>query len=57
VLSEDHSCRDAVSRLDAAAGPTVWEIMTLPQPTALSALLNGCDGECPCCHQRFADAA
>jgi hypothetical protein len=32
-------------------------IMTLPQPTAFSGLLNGCDGECPCCQRRFADAA
>ena len=31
-------------------------IMTLPQPTAFTALLKGCDGECPCCRRRFADA-
>lgn len=31
-------------------------IMTLPQPTSFSALLNGFDGECPCCRRRFADA-
>jgi hypothetical protein len=32
-------------------------IMTLPQPTAFSALARGFDGECPCCRSRFADAA
>lgn len=31
-------------------------IMTIPQPTAFSALLNGHEGECPCCRRRFADA-
>jgi hypothetical protein len=31
-------------------------IMTLPQPTAFSALLHGHEGECPCCRRRFADA-
>jgi hypothetical protein len=31
-------------------------IMTLPQPTAFLALMKGCDGECPCCRRRFADA-
>jgi len=31
--------------------------MTLPQPTAFSALIKGNDGECPCCRRRFADAA
>jgi triacylglycerol esterase/lipase EstA (alpha/beta hydrolase family) len=31
-------------------------IMTLPQPTAFSALMKGCDGECPCCRRRFDDA-
>ncbi len=31
-------------------------IMTIPQPTAFSALLHGHDGECPCCRRRFADA-
>ena len=32
-------------------------IMTLPQPTAFSALIKGYDGECPCCRRRFADAS
>jgi hypothetical protein len=30
-------------------------IMTIPQPTAFSALLHGHDGECPCCRRPFAD--
>ena len=31
-------------------------IMTLPQPTAFSALLHGFDGECPCCRREFGQA-
>lgn len=31
-------------------------IMTIPQPTAFSALLNGHEGECPCCRRGFPDA-
>lgn len=31
-------------------------IMTLPQPPAFRAMVNGFDGECPCCRSRFADA-
>jgi hypothetical protein len=31
-------------------------IMTIPQPTAFSALIHGHDGECPCCRRPFADA-
>jgi hypothetical protein len=31
-------------------------IMTLPQPSAFSAILRGGDSECPCCRRRFADA-
>ena len=45
-------------RHDAHRAPLAFRaIMTPPQPTASSALLNGCGGECPCCHRRFADAA
>jgi hypothetical protein len=29
--------------------------MTLPQPTAFAAILNGYGGECPCCRRRFND--
>ena len=31
-------------------------IMTLPQPTAFQALVNGSDGECPSCRRKFSDA-
>jgi hypothetical protein len=31
-------------------------IMTLPQPSAFSAILRGADSECTCCRRRFADA-
>jgi hypothetical protein len=34
----------------------VLAIMSLPQPSAFSALVNGYDGECPCRRRRFADA-
>ena len=34
----------------------VTSIMTIPQPTAFSALIHGHDGECPCCRRPFADA-
>jgi integrase len=30
-------------------------IMTIPQPTAFSAILRGHDGECPCCRRSFSD--
>lgn len=32
-------------------------IMTLPQPTAFASLINGFDGECPCCRRKFEDAS
>jgi hypothetical protein len=31
-------------------------IMTLPQPSAFSAILRGGDSECACCRRLFADA-
>jgi hypothetical protein len=31
-------------------------IMTIPQQTAFSALLNGHEGQCPCCRRGFIDA-
>jgi hypothetical protein len=31
-------------------------IMTLPQPTAFNALVNGYNGECPCCRRKFGQA-
>ena len=46
------TCRDYAHR-----APLAFEtIMTLPQPSAFSALSKGYDGECPCCRRRFADA-
>ena len=30
-------------------------IMALPQPSAFAAMVNGFDGQCPCCRRRFAD--
>jgi hypothetical protein len=30
-------------------------IMTLPQPSAFRALINGFDGQCPCCRRTFVD--
>ena len=31
-------------------------ITTLPQPSVYSALINGYDGESPCCRRKFDDA-
>ncbi len=53
-----HSVGGITYRHYAHRAPLAFRaIMTLPQPTAFSALSKGCDGECPCCHRRFADAA
>jgi hypothetical protein len=66
VLSGDPSCRAAVGhsvggityRHYAHRAPLAFKaIMTLPQPTAFSALVRGYDGECPCCRRPFADAS
>jgi integrase len=52
-----HSVGGITYRHYAHRAPLAFKaIMTLPQPTAFSALLKGCDGECPCCRRRFADA-
>jgi len=52
-----HSLGGITYRHYAHRAPLAFKaIMTLPQPTAFSALLKGCDGECPCCRRRFADA-
>ena len=52
-----HSIGGITYRHYAHRAPLAFKaIMTLPQPTAFSALLKGCDGECPCCRRRFADA-
>ena len=52
----------------SVAGITYWHYahraplafkasMTLPQPTVSSALVNGFDGECPCCRWQFVVAS
>ncbi len=52
-----HSVGGITYRHYANRAPLVFKaIMTLPQPTAFSALVNGYDGECPCCRRRFDDA-
>jgi hypothetical protein len=52
-----HSVGGITYRHYAHRGPLAFKaIMTLPQPTAFSALTKGFDGECPCCRRRFADA-
>jgi CRISPR/Cas system-associated endonuclease Cas1 len=52
-----HRHGDPFARIAHRAPLAFKAIMTLPQPTAFSALLKGCDGECPCCRRRFADAS
>ena len=52
-----HSVGGITYRHYAHRAPLAFRaIMTLPQPTAFSAILNGYDGECPCCRRRFDDA-
>ena len=52
-----HSVGGITYRHYAHRAPLAFRaIMTLPQPTAFSALLRGRDGECPCCRRRFADS-
>jgi triacylglycerol esterase/lipase EstA (alpha/beta hydrolase family) len=53
-----HSVGGITYRHYAHRAPLAFKaIMTLPQPTAFSALARGFDGECPCCRRRFPDAA
>ncbi len=52
-----HSVGGITYRHYAHRAPLAFKaIMTIPQPTAFSAILNGYDGECPCCRRRFDDA-
>jgi integrase len=52
-----HSVGGVTYRHYAHRAPLAFRaIITLPQPTAFSALLSGRDGERPCCLRRFADA-
>ncbi len=53
-----HSVGGITYRHYAHRAPLAFKaIMTLPQPSAFSALTKGFDGECPCCRRRFADAS
>ena len=52
-----HSVGGVTYRHYAHRAPLAFRaITTLPQPSAFSALINGYDGECPCCRRRFDDA-
>ena len=52
-----HSVAGITYRHYAHRAPLAFRaIMTLPQPSAFSAILRGGDSECPCCRRRFADA-
>ena len=52
-----HSVGGITYRHYAHRAPLAFKaIMTIPQPTAFSALLHGHDGECPCCRRPYADA-
>jgi len=52
-----HSVGGVTYRHYAHRGPLAFKaIMTLPQPSAFASVVNGFDGECPCCRRRFEDA-
>ena len=49
-----HSAGGITYRHYAHRAPLAFKaIMTLPQPTAFTALAKGFDGQCPCCRRRF----
>ena len=53
-----HSVAGVTYRHYAHRAPLAFKaILTLPQPSAFSALVRGFDGECPCCRRPFADAS
>jgi len=53
-----HSVAGVTYRHYAHRAPLAFKaIMTIPQPSAFAALVNGHDGECPCCRRPFADAS
>jgi integrase len=53
-----HSVGGITYRHYAHRSPLAFKaITTLPQPSAFRALVNGFDGECPCCRRAFADAS
>jgi integrase len=52
-----HSVGGVTYRHYAHRAPLAFRaIMTLPQPSAFAAMVNGFDGQCPCCQRSFADA-
>jgi integrase len=52
-----HSVGGVTYRHYAHRDPLAFKaIMTLPQPTAFNALVQGFDGECPCCRRGFRQA-
>ena len=52
-----HSVGGVTYRHYAHRDPLAFKaIMSLPQPTAFTALHHGFDGECPCCRRRFQQA-
>jgi integrase len=52
-----HSVGGVTYRHYAHRDPLAFKaIMSLPQPTAFTALVHGFDGECPCCRRRFRQA-
>ena len=52
-----HSVGGITYRHYAHRAPLAYKaIMTLPQPTAFTALVRGFDEHCPCCRRPFADA-
>ena len=57
LRSLGHSVGGVTYRHYAHRDPLAFKaIMTLPQPTAFTALHHGFDGECPCCRRRFQQA-
>ena len=51
-----HSVGGVTYRHYAHRAPLAFRaIMTLPQPSAFAAMVNGFDGQCPCCRREFAD--
>jgi integrase len=53
-----HSVSGITYRHYAHRAPLAFKaIMTLPQPSAFTALVRGFDGQCPCCRRPFIDQA
>jgi hypothetical protein len=53
-----HAVGGVTYRHYAPRAPLAFKaIMTLPQPTAFSALVKGFDRHCPCCRRPFADVS